>query len=44
MQKYRQDYLETDTFNLTAGGILALAQEFDMLESVQAMLLQYISS
>lgn len=44
MQKYRQDYLETDTFNLAAGSILALAQKFNMLESVQSMLLQYIST
>lgn len=44
MQKYRQDYLNTGTFNDAAGSILALAQKFDVLESVQGMLLQYISS
>ncbi len=44
MQKYRQDYLETGTFNDAAGSILALAQRFNVLESVQGMLLQYISS
>ena len=44
MQKYRQEYLSTGTFNQAAGSILALAQKFNMLESVQVMLLQYISS
>ena len=44
IKKHRQDYLETDTFNLAAGSILALAQEFNMLDSVQTMLLQYIST
>lgn len=44
MQKYRKEYLETDTFNLAAGSILALAQKFNVLDSVQTMLLQYISS
>ena len=44
MQKYRQEYLATDTFNIAAASILELAQKFNMLESVQEMLLQYISS
>ena len=44
MQKYRQEYLDTGTFNDAAGSILALAQKFNMLDSVQAMLLQSISS
>ena len=44
MQKYRQDYLDTDTFNISAAGILTMAQQFNMLEKVQSMLLQYISS
>ncbi len=44
MQKHRQDYLSTNTFNLAAGSILALAQEFNMMESVQTMLLQHISN
>ena len=44
MKKYRQYYLDTDTFNLAAGSILALAQRLNMLEHVQAMLLQSISS
>ena len=43
MKKYRQEYLDTETFNKTAGSILALAQEFNMLETVQKMLLQSIS-
>lgn len=43
MKKYRQDYLETDTFNFAAGSILELAQKFDVLENVQGMLLQSIS-
>ena len=43
IEKYRQDYLETDTFNKVAGSILALAQKFNMLELVQNMLLQSIS-
>ncbi len=44
MQKYRQEYLDTNTFNDAAGSILALAQKFNVLESVQVMLLQYISN
>ena len=44
MQKYRQEYLDTGTFNDAAGSILALAQKFNMLDSVQALLLQSISS
>ena len=44
MRKYRQEYLETDTFNQAAGSILALAQKFDVLEAVQSMLLQSISA
>ena len=44
MQKYRQIYLETDMFNQVAGSILAIAQKYNMLASVQDMLLKYISS
>ncbi len=44
MQKYRQDYLTTGTFNIAVTNILELAQKFNMLDKVQAMLLRYISS
>ena len=44
MQKHRQDYLATDTFNIAVISILELAQKFNMLEPVQRMLLQCISS
>ncbi len=44
MHKYRQEYLETQTFNQTAENILVLAQKFNMLDQVQSMLLQAISS
>ncbi len=44
MQKYRQDYLTTDTFNIATVNILEFAQKFNMLESIQSMLLQCISS
>ncbi len=43
MQKYRQEYLDTGTFNDAAETILALAQKYNMLDRVQAMLLQSIS-
>lgn len=44
MQKYRQEYLATGTFNIATINILEMAQKFNMLDSVQAMLLQSISS
>ncbi len=44
MNKYRQEYLDTETFNKTAENILALAYKNNMLESVQSMLLNSIST
>ena len=44
MQKYRQEYLDTGTFNDAAETILAMAQKYNMLDKVQSMLLRYISS
>lgn len=44
MQKYRNEYLSTGTFNKTAEVILAMAYQDGMLESVQNMLLHYIST
>ena len=44
MQKYRQEYLSTETFNKTAENILALAYKNNVLEQVQDMLLHSIST
>lgn len=44
MQKYRQEFLSTDTFNKTAENILALAYKNNMLDTVQEMLLQSITT
>ena len=44
MQKYRQEYLATETFNKAAENILALAYKNNVLERVQNMLLQSIST
>lgn len=44
MQKYRNEYLSTGTFNKTAEAILTMAYQDGMLESVQSMLLHYIST
>ena len=44
MQKYRQELLDTETFNKTAENILALAYKNNVLDSVQKMLLHSIST
>ncbi len=44
LQKYRNDYLATGTFNDTVESILTMAYEDGVLEQVKNMLLQYISS
>ncbi len=44
MQKYRDDYLSTDTFNKTVESILGLAYNNNMFEQVKDMLLHYIST
>ncbi len=44
MQKYRNEYLATDTFNKTAEVILAMAYEDNVFEQVKNMLLQSIAT